>query len=144
MSTDDGDIVSWSAHHDGYQDLEPPATHRRTVELDRRRRRLEILDEIESIGTHGIRMTFHLGPAVEVDLEGSVAHLRWASLPGARRATFHLPDALLWSAHRGELDPILGWYAPRFGLREPTTTLVGIGSCSAVTGQLRSVLEVAG
>ena len=144
MLTDDGDVVSWSAHHDGYQDLEPPATHRRTVELDRRRRRLEILDEIESIGAHGIRMTFHLGPTVEVDLEGSVAHLRWASLPGPRRATFHLPDALLWSAHRGELDPILGWYSPRFGLREPTTTLVGIGSCSDVTGQLHSVLEVAG
>jgi hypothetical protein len=88
-------------------------------------------------------MTFHLGPAVEVDLEGSVAQLQWASSPGLRRATFHLPDALRWSAHHGELDPILGWYSPRFGLREPTTTLVGIGSCSDATRQLRGVLEVA-
>jgi Heparinase II/III-like protein/Heparinase II/III N-terminus len=143
VTTDDGEVVSWAAHHDGYEDLEPPATHRRTVELDRRRRRLEILDQIESLGAHGIRMTFHLGPAVEVDLEGSVAQLQWASSPGLRRATFHLPDALRWSAHHGELDPILGWYSPRFGLREPTTTLVGIGSCSDATRQLRSVLEVA-
>jgi Heparinase II/III-like protein/Heparinase II/III N-terminus len=143
VTTDDGEVVSWSAHHDGYQDLDPPATHRRTVELDRRRRRLEILDQIESLGAHGIRMTFHLGPAVEVDLEGPVAQLQWASSPGPRRATFHLPDALRWSAHHGELDPILGWYSPRFGLREPTTTLVGIGSCSDATRHLRSVLEVA-
>jgi hypothetical protein len=143
VTTDDGEVVSWSAHHDGYQDLDPPATHRRTVELDRRRRRLEILDQIESHGAHAIRMTFHLGPAVEVDLGGSVAQLQWASSPGLRRATFHLPDALRWSAHHGELDPILGWYSPRFGLREPTTTLVGIGSCSDATRQLRGVLEVA-
>ncbi|MDF3046662.1 MAG: heparinase, partial [Ornithinibacter sp.] len=35
------------------------------------------------------------------------------------------PRELTWSAHRGETDPPLGWYSPRFGVRVPTTTLVG-------------------
>ena len=31
----DGEIESWTAEHDGYAGLDPPATHRRTVRLDR-------------------------------------------------------------------------------------------------------------
>jgi hypothetical protein len=144
VTADDGEIVSWSAHHDGYEDLEPPATHRRTVELDRHQCRLQIVDRVESRGDHVIRLAFHLGPAVAVDVSGSVAHLRWASAQRTRHATLHLPDALRWSVHRGEVEPILGWYSPSFGLRETSTTLVGIGTCSNATRELRSVLDLPG
>jgi hypothetical protein len=142
VTTDASGVVSWSAHHDGYKDLEPPATHRRTVEIDWRRGRLVIVDDVESLGQHALRMTFHLGPAVEADLEGVVAHLRWMSGHGVQHATLNLPDALSWAAHRGELDPILGWYSPEFGRREPATTLVGIGTCSEATRHLRTALEL--
>jgi hypothetical protein len=46
------------------------------------------------------------------------------------QATLGLPDELRWSAHRGETEPIRGWYSPRFGVRTPTVTLVGAGSCA--------------
>jgi hypothetical protein len=39
-----------------------------------------------------------------------------------------LPPELKWSAHRGETDPILGWYSPRFGVRQPITTLEGVAA----------------
>ena len=50
-----------------------------------------------------------------------------ASAPGAAR--LELPPGLRWSLHRGETDPILGWYAPGLGRRVPAFTLLGRGRC---------------
>ena len=45
---DDGDIARWTAEHDGYASLDPPALHRRSVLLDRASRSIDIIDEIEA------------------------------------------------------------------------------------------------
>ncbi len=37
--TDDGRVAGWTAEHDGYSSLDPPARHRRSVRLDRAARR---------------------------------------------------------------------------------------------------------
>ena len=64
-----------------------------------------------------------------MELDGSCAVLRWpaASVPGAAR--LELPPGLRWSLHRGETDPILGWYSPGLGRRVPAFTLLGCGRC---------------
>ena len=80
---DDGDIASWTAEHDGYARLNPPALHRRSVLLDRASRSIDIIDEIEG-GSHDIRLAFHLGPEVEVELEEGNAVLGWPAAPGTR------------------------------------------------------------
>ena len=123
---DDGDSAEWTAEHDGYLSLDPPARHRRTVRLDRASRTLDIIDEIDG-GGHGVRLAFHLGPDVQAELDGTIAVLRWpaAATPGAAR--LELPGGLTWSLHRGETDPILGWYSGGLGRRVPATTLVGRG-----------------
>jgi hypothetical protein len=125
---DSGDIASWTAEHDGYLSLDPPARHRRSVKLDRTARTLGIVDEITG-GSHDIRLAFHLGPEVQAELDGTCAALSWpaAAAPGAAR--LDLPDRLQWSLHRGETDPILGWYAPGLGRRIPACTLIGRGRC---------------
>ena len=38
-----------------------------------------------------------------------------------------LPPALQWRMHRGETDPILEWYSPAFGRREPSISVIGAG-----------------
>jgi hypothetical protein len=125
---DDGDIARWIAEHDGYASLDPPALHRRSVLLDRASRSIDIIDEIEG-GCHDVRLAFHLGPEVHVELEESRAFLSWhASVPG--RAYLELPSALHWSMHRGETDPILGWYSPGLGRRVPAFSLLGKGRCA--------------
>jgi hypothetical protein len=106
----------WCALHDGYL----PATHLRTVELDASV--LRVHDEVLG-GDHTGRLAFHLGPAVDVELDGTTAYLTW---PG-HAATLELPADLTWSAHRGETQPPLGWYSPGFGRREPAWALVGSG-----------------
>jgi Heparinase II/III-like protein/Heparinase II/III N-terminus len=128
---DDGDIARWTAEHYGYGSLEPPASHRRSVLLDRASRSIDIIDEIE--GGHDVRLAFHFGPEVHVKLDGSSATLGWprVNTPGAAR--LELPGALRWSLHRGETDPILGWYSSGLGRRVEAFTLLGCGRCAPGT-----------
>jgi hypothetical protein len=129
-----GDVVSWSAEHDGYQALSPPARHQRCVRLDRAARSVDIIDEIDGV-SYDVSLAFHLGPQVEAELDveagldGASAILRWpdATTPGSARLA--LPPGLRWSVHRGETDPILGWYSDGLGRRVPAVTLVGSGRC---------------
>ena len=125
---DDGDIASWAAEHDSYAWLDPPARHRRSVLLDRASRSIDIIDEIGG-GRRDIRLAFHLGPDVQAELDGSYAVLNWPGNPTGGPARLELPSALRWTLHRGETDPILGWYSPGLGRRVPAFTLLGSGRC---------------
>ena len=62
---DTGEVAGWTAEHDGYLSLDPPARHRRSVRLDRASRRVDIVDEID--GGHDVRLAFHLGPDVHAE-----------------------------------------------------------------------------
>jgi hypothetical protein len=125
LDGDDPDL-NWTAEHDGYATLSPAARHRRSVRLDPVTRGVEIVDVIDGAG-HDVRLAFHLGPEVEAELLGTAAVLGWpsAATPGAAR--LELPRELEWSLHRGETDPILGWYSPGLGRRVPAVTLLGCG-----------------
>ena len=126
---DDGDIASWTAEHDGCGSLEPSALYRRSVLLDRASRSIDIIDVIYGGGGHDIRLAFHLGPDVDTELAESCAALNWPTAPAPGAARLELPAGLRWSLHRGETDPILGWYAPGLGRRVPAFTLLGRGRC---------------
>ena len=136
---DNGHTVRWSASHDGYQGLTPPASHHRSVELDRTARTLTIVDEIT--GGHQVRLAFHLGPAVTAELDNDVAELAWPTAVGAGRARLLLPAELDWSLHRGQTEPVTaGWYSAGLGRREPAISLIGSGRLQA-DRSLRSRLE---
>ena len=45
--------------------------------------------------------------------------------PGTAR--MELPPHLKWTLHRGETDPISGWYSGGLGQRIPAFTLIGCG-----------------
>ncbi len=124
-----GALRGWTARHDGYARLIPPAIHQRTVRLEGGV--LTIDDGVESTGRHACRLCFHLGPQVECRLEGARAVLHWTSSGAAWTAELALPEVLAWRAVKGEVDPPLGWYSPSFGVRVPSTTLVGAGHAGA-------------
>ena len=127
MSVQDvGDAAEWIAEHDGYTSLRRPVRHRRCVRLDRASRAIDIVDEIDG-GDHDLRLAFHLGPSVEAELDQHRAALRWPDAPEPGAARLELPDCLRWTLHRGETDPILGWYSDGLGRRVPVVTLVGSG-----------------
>jgi Heparinase II/III-like protein/Heparinase II/III N-terminus len=148
---DDGVVASWAAEHDGYRGLRPPAVHRRTVRLDRAERVVEITDEITG-GGHDVRIAFHLGPDVAASLTtgadagagpgAAAASLAWPDAATAGSAELSLPAGLAWSLHRGETEPILGWYSAGLGHRVPAFTLLGQGR-SVPGGRLVTRLKFA-
>ena len=117
--------LHWTGEHDGYKALKPGIRHRRSVRLDPAAGAIEIIDVITG-GGHDVRLAFHLGPDVQVELDGGSAVLRWNE-PRPAEARLELPGKLRWRAHRGETAPIRGWYSPALGLRVPAWTLLGSG-----------------
>ena len=106
--------------------MRPAARHGRSVRLDRASRVIEIVDDIDAC-EHDIRVAFHLGPEVEAELNDTGAALDWTGAATPGTAQLELPPQLQWSLHRGETDPILGWYSPGLGRKIPAYTLVGRG-----------------
>lgn len=140
---DGGPVAEIEACHDGYRS--DGTIHRRRIALDRRLRVVDVLDRVEAAVSAPIpaRLAFNLHPCVTCDLRSDIAELSWpAEGGGHRRATLALPPELRWSAHRGEADPILGWYSAGFGQKEPATLLLGCGWVTAGQG-LRSRLVFA-
>ena len=128
---------TWIAHHLGYTGVR----HDRMVTLAAEERRVRILDLLTPYDgrRHRVRVTLPLGPLVRASLArsepdpsapgdrgGNGIDLGVLTWPGGR-ATLRLDPGLAWTAHRGETDPLLGWYSPRFGVRVPSTVLVGTG-----------------
>lgn len=139
---DAGGRQVWTAHHTAYARLDAVLCHVREVVVDGTGPRVTVTDTLTGSRVHRLRMSWHLGPGVTVKLVDGVADLAWASRDGRHRhGHLVLPIALEWSAHRGETQPPLGWYSPRFGSRVPTTTLVGVGEWSG-TLDLRTDLRL--
>ena len=139
----EGPVRRWAGHHTGYARLDPALRHDRDVELDTVGRTLTVTDTVTSSTSHSLRLAWHVGPEVQVTVRDGLAELVWSAGPVERRAMLRLPEQLAWSAQRGEDDPVLGWYSPRFGVRVPTTTLVGVGSWAGRL-TLQTVLDLRG
>jgi hypothetical protein len=140
---DSGRVARWTAEHVGYARQGGQPIHRRSVVLDRVERWLLIEDRVHSSEPLPVRLAFHLGPAIGANLTADGAELSWLSDHGPQCARFELPSSLTWRAWRASLDPMLGWYAPCFGQRVPSTSLVGEGML-APDAVLRSRLSFSG
>jgi hypothetical protein len=131
---DDGDSTAWSAEHDGYLRLRPPALHQRTVTFRRDARVITILDELVCEGRHPCRLHFHLGPTVTCRLRDGVASLEWSVGDHCYQAMIELPRELDWTVVRAQSDPPLGWFSAGFYRKEASTTLAGCGILGAGRG----------
>lgn len=99
--------------HSGYRRLPHPVTPVRTIELDRVRHRLVVLDEFEGEGEHLIEIPLQLAPAVTAA----------ESSPG--RVTLSPGFRLLWDRPSDwTLEIGTGWVSPGYGVRVEATRLV--------------------
>jgi hypothetical protein len=120
----------WTGEHDGYLER-LGARHNRTLVLDPATRTLVISDRVHTPRALPARLSFHLGPQVDVELTGPQARLSWRAGDLDRTATLTLPATLTWTAHRGEVEPPTGWYSPGFGRKQPAWVLIGRGTLPA-------------
>jgi len=44
-----------------------------------------------------------------------------------------LSDVCKWELARGQTSPVLGWYSPSFGTKEPAWSLMGRGTTAGPT-----------
>ena len=128
-----GNITAWSAEHDGYRTLNPPVRHHRTVRLDSptpttRDRRLPRDDRTSRLPVCVAPGPRHRRPHGWADR----VELTWSNGQSTRRANLCLPSGPIWSLTRGQTDPVLGWYSPRFGEKQPAWALLGEGTCSGM------------
>ena len=103
------------------------------MRLDSARRSVTVVDTFGTAAEVPLRLSWHLGPDVSVELAGAQAALTWHVGADRRQGTLVLPEGLAWTAHRADIDPVEGWYSPRFGRRVPATSMVGRGTGSSST-----------
>jgi hypothetical protein len=126
---DDGKVVTWTAEHDGYARLTPPAIHRRRVEMSGDDGEVRIVDTVETDGTYPVRVAFHLGPDMEAALDGRVVRMRWLAHNRWSSAELRLCEGVTWTCVRGATEPVMGWYSAGFGCKEPASSIVGETTC---------------
>ena len=112
--------------HDGYTCLKDPVTHRRTLELDGRDRKLIVRDDIIARAKHEIEIPFHLAEHCVVD---STDANRYLVDVGPGIVTIELDPRLEVEEFRGSEDPICGWVSRGYHRKEASTTLVGRCAC---------------
>ncbi len=121
-------------HHDGYAAL--GVRHRRELRYLRRAHSLEICDRVEVANEHPLTLDlfFHFSPDVSLTLEGNRAVAVREDCSG--RLVMSLDSEWQWQQIKGSEAPLLGWYSPRFGCRQPCWTLQG---CRHARGTIATV-----
>ena len=119
------------AWHDGYQRLDDPVLHRRSLALDKRGRTITIEDRLDMSGTHEVELFFHCDEHAGFE---RCAH-GWRIWRGDRSITITLPRAAggADAVYRGSTEPILGWVSRRFDEKTPAPTLVWRARCTGDT-----------
>jgi ubiquinone/menaquinone biosynthesis C-methylase UbiE len=121
--TENGDWVEYRGRHHGYERLDRPVTHERSLHLNRETGLLLIEDRLGGTGEHEVKWHFHLAPGVEGKVSpGGVFELSTAEGP-----------VLL------TIEPTItgvvedSWYSPSYGVRVPSRRLA-LGCRSAIDG----------
>jgi hypothetical protein len=104
-------------------------------------RRLTFIDTFDVTEVIPVRLSWHLGPGILVDLDRVQATLIWGVGPERKQGKLALDPRLAWTLHQAEVKPIAGWYSPRFGTRVEATCLVGLGMVAPSTS-LTTELEL--
>jgi hypothetical protein len=116
------EFVNVMGSHDGYQRLSDPVIHRRELRLDKRTRSVLVTDLLECKGNHDVEIFFHFSEPCEVR---QVAPDSFLAMNGDRRIGVRLDAGLKHQLWRGSEAPISGWVSRKFGVKEPSFTLVG-------------------
>jgi heparinase II/III-like protein len=98
--------------------------HSRRLCLYRDKPRLVVEDLFQAGESHEVEIVFTLHPSCEATMDGSRVHIRTAT---GMELVLLADQACRVSLHRGEHDPLRGWYSPGFGRVEPCWQIV----CSA-------------
>jgi hypothetical protein len=134
--------------HDGYRRLNPPVLHRRSLLLMRNERVVILRDDLEGRGAHAFEALFHGMPTVSFlptgqpavwRVQGRRVRMTARFLPGS--SSGGQPGDMEFRVTKGQTDPIDGWYADDYGIKEPAPVL-HVSFRGACPARLYTILEI--
>lgn len=120
-----GKVTHVYAAHDGFCFLPGKPVHRRDIFCLPQGAFL-VIDTITGAGPRLIESRLHLHPVWQPFLQSDTALILEN---GSRKLSLRFFKTGNLSIHRGEEDPVLGWYAPEFGIKEPTSCITWSKQC---------------
>ena len=116
--------------HDGYLRLEDPVRHRRRIELDKRKLRIEVRDTLECSGEHFIELHWHLAESCAARVSGDAVEVVRAGVRMRVECPAELgaPQVVV-----GRSDPPLGWISRRFDEKTASPAIVCQGRIAGST-----------
>lgn len=130
-------LIAW---HDGYARLPDAVRHRRELLFDKAECRLTVSDLLECGGAHRVECFWHFAEPVSVAVDGDGTVL--AKKGGRRlRVIPQFPVPLKAAVYCADASLPAGWISRRFGVKEPTTTVVWRAEISGTT-RLQARLEI--
>jgi len=135
----DSDGHFWVGVHDGYARLKEPVKHQRTVvlfgETD-----LVVKDSFVGSGVHEFELNWHLHPDVTLKKEEK----QWVISTAETRISMRLLEPSDdFKIVEGSRQPILGWYSPSYGFKEPCPVLQFKRSGEPASVQFKTVISFA-
>ena len=109
--------VDVQARHNGYSRIRHPVWHKRAISIDHNR--YTIVDTFEGSGVHDYELNFHLHPDAVAFSNGS----EWVIDNSHVTCTIALKDGSEFRHFKGQIEPILGWFSPAYGVKRETTVL---------------------
>jgi uncharacterized heparinase superfamily protein len=109
--------VDVKARHNGYSRIQHPVWHKREISFGHNR--YTIVDTFEGTGIHDYELNFHLHPDAVATLSGSGCVIDNSQVT----CTIALMDGTTFSHSRGQINPILGWFSPAYGIKRETSVL---------------------
>lgn len=122
--------------HDGYLSLKDPVIHRRTLELDGKKKVLIISDDIICRGKHDAAIYFHLAENCMIESVGKNSYLIDT---GSAKVEIKLDDCLRTELFCGSVEPIYGWISRGYHRKQPVTTIVGHCICEGNTSLVGTI-----
>lgn len=119
------DKVKVSGWHDGYEVLNDPVVHRRSIEMDKKQKKVIVKDHVESGGSHTAVMRFHLSEACSLEqIENNV----WRITNEDVVVTLTVDSKLRSKVLRGSTGPLCGWASKGYDLKHEINTIVCEGT----------------
>lgn len=118
-ATEDGGIFTGS--HNGYERLNQPLTHERSLELKGQQRQLVIRDTLHTQGSHKVKIYFHLSEFASIEqIEDNICTINL----GQQKVRLEFDEALKLSSLNGSDNPKGGWLSRGYHQKVPIDTLI--------------------
>jgi len=118
----DKDEDTLLASHDGYSRFSDPVHHKRTIRYNKISRKIYVIDAIKCKEDHLVELFWHFGECCRVEEHSTYVSIRNGSVTVKLQTKSQLGAKLRIVS--GMNNPPLGWVSPRFGVKNPISTVV--------------------